>query len=122
VRNVTFPSTQAICLSILALVQVALAIALLSWALPLLLDPPATGSMVASVSYKIDRLVAKYPHQLEGIGWAPEHFRWLFHSQMEGVWLALGTVVALLGSAQVLVVFACLQLRNSSVNSIKKQQ
>ena len=67
-RNVSFPRVQAICLSILALLQMVSGVVLISWALPLFVDPPLLGNGIGSASYELTNLISKYPHEFERLG------------------------------------------------------
>ena len=112
-----FLRIQAICLFTLALLQVASAFFVLSWALPLFGSPPVLGNGIASASYKLGQIAAQHPDEFKHITWVPEHLRWLFARHSEGVFYALGCAVALLGSATATMLLVCLQISKFHLNS-----
>lgn len=85
-------------LASLAVVQAIVGLVLLSWALPLFVDPPLLGNGVAARARELQELALApgASPRLSGIG---EHYRWLFWRSTEGVEAGLAASVALLGSS-----------------------
>ena len=106
----TFQRIQALCLFVLALLQLLSAAVLLNWALPLFVDPPLLGNGIDSASQQLTTLIQNSPQEFKRLGWMPEHFRWLWVRHTEGVFFALAAAAALLGSSVITALFVCLQL------------